>query len=123
MENNLDLLRGHALNCAVAEALGWEQDKKHKRWWNDKEGHSWNIPFDDDPSVRISRLFDPAHRIEDAWTLGSEGGWDSEETSTVIAVWISAPYHVHIVKLLFADFPTRNEARATAHTIAWLKAQ
>lgn len=123
--DDIDNLRGHALNCAVADALGWVQDKKHLRWWMDQEGKGHRILLDMDE--RVSRhvspsIFDPAHCIEDAWTLGMDREWGIIENEEMTSSWVSAK-EVAGVSLLFSDFPTRNEARAAAHTIAWLKAQ
>lgn len=124
-QTDIDTLRGHALNCAVATELGWTQDAKHKRWWIDTEGRSRTILFDDDRRAAPSK-FDPAHDIADAWTLGDEYEWFTAEGSG----WVTVRAIVDVRKsidffasCLVADFNSKAEATATARCIVWLKAR
>jgi hypothetical protein len=133
-QTDLDTLRGHALNCAVATELGWTQDAKHKRWWDDPSGGAHCILFDDDQKAWANKLFDPAHDPTDAWTLdGSNWHWSYYERydqhSTLNPTWLDmevcaiAQDAEADVTLLFADFATKAEAYATARCIVWLKAR
>lgn len=130
---DIDTLRGHALNCAVATELGWTQDAKHKRWWTDAEGRSHCILFDDDKRASPSQ-FDPAHDPTDAWTLDGNGWhWSYYECynqhNITNPTWLDmevcaiAQDAEADVTLLFADFATKAECYATARCIVWLKAR
>lgn len=135
---DIDNLRGHALNCAVAEALGWVQDKKHLRWWMDQDSKGHRILLDMDE--RVSRdvspsIFDPAHYIDQAWSLdGKNWHWSFDEvynkhnddnpTSLLVSMCAIGQNIDDVnVRVELAAFNSKAEAYATARTIAWLKTQ
>ena len=132
MTNTIDELEGHALNVAVAQALGWTPGtgRKNGIWWASDGTHHRRIPPENESASGASYMFDPAHNIATALDeLGS--GWRWEYTETV-EQQTRARLLVVIVSFLgghersvvnFADHPTKSSAYATAHCRAFLKAQ
>ena len=127
MTNTIDELEGHALNVAVAQALGWTPGtgRKNGIWWASDGTHHRRIPLENESPSGAIYLFDPARDIATALNeLDGEGWeWSDKELSGTILV---AVYHQSGKSTGFARFtehPTKSEAYATAHCRAFLKAQ
>lgn len=131
LQTDIDALRGHALNCAIATELGWIQD--HDDYWIDDKNHLHCIG-DSCWIHQDGMTFDPAHDPTDSWTLDGDGWhWSYyeryEQHNTNNSAWLEmkmcaiGKYAEAEVTLPFADFASKAEAHATARCIVWLKAR
>ena len=127
MTNTIDELTGHALNVAVAQALGWVQGEGRKNgiWWASDGIHHRRIPLEGEPSSGASYMYDPAHNIATALDEldGEEWTWIFEELPGRVLSIVDHPSRRSVAFAKFADHPTKPEAYATAHCRAFLKAQ
>ena len=128
--DNLDELRGHALNVAVATELGWKQ--LSETTWQKPQSWRYVIKLDGDKQ-NYAMAFDPAHDIADAWVLDGEG-WEFGSDECLQPIFDGNPFVAVSIyntrnkqqqdcAVELSEVNSKAEAYATARCIAWLKAR